>query len=322
MLPVTGAMSARVEVIVNCNARRLGASSSLRRHVMSAFEHSGATVHATSCLEELEETARAIAGRAVDVVVLAGGDGAAMHGLSALAQAYEDRRLPHIALFPAGTVDTIARNTGARGTARGSPLQLATAVKQGTARARAQPTLRVRDDRGGNRVGFIFGAGLVARFFELYNASPRRGRMHASQIVARLFFGSLHGSALAKRVLERQPGSLRVDGRPEGASAWSLVLASVLTDVGLHFRVTYRARENPPRFHVVASGLGPSALGRQMPLAIFGMPLVGEPKVDTLALSLEFAFGDDRGAYVLDGDVLRASVVHVSVGPELTILTV
>jgi hypothetical protein len=322
MLPVTDAMAERVEVIVNCNARRLGPRSALRRDLVAAFEHSGATVHATGGLEELDEIARGIARRSTDTVVLAGGDGAVMRGLSALAVAFAGCKLPRVALFPAGTVGTIARNTGVRGAARRLPIRLAAAVTTGSARSTTQATLRVQDDRGGDRVGFIFGAGLVARFFELYNASTGRGRLRASGIAARVFLGSLCGSRLANRVLERQKGSLSVDGRTDATDAWSLVLASVLPDVGLHFYAAYRARESPPNFHVVASGLNAHALGRQMPRVLAGKPLCGEPRVDTLALSVEFAFGDGCGSYVLDGDVLHANDVHVSAGPALTLLTV
>jgi hypothetical protein len=181
--------------------------------------------------------------------------------------------------------------------------------------------LRVQDDRGGDHVAFMFGAGLVARFFEVYNASPRRGRLRAAHITARLFFGSLCGSPFARHVLARERGTLSVDGCAHTARAWSLVLASVVPDVGLHVRVSYRAREAPPRFQVVASGQSPGALGRQLPRVLAGMPLRGEPTVDALALRVEFAFDGDDGAYILDGDVLRASRVRVSPGPGLTLLS-
>jgi diacylglycerol kinase family enzyme len=315
-------MASRVEVIVNSQARRLGESSALRRALVSAFEESGATVHATATLEELQAVANGIASREVDVVVLAGGDGATMRGVSALALAYEGRKLPRVALISAGTVGTIARNTGARGASRRTALRLAVALGEGRVAERVQATLRVRDDRGGDRVGFIFGAGLVSRFFELYDASRHRGHLHAAQIAARLFVGSLCGSALAERVLERQAGSLRVDEKAEVETSWSLILASVLPNVGLHLYAAYRARECPPRFHVVASGLGANALGRQMPRVLMGMPIRGKPGVDTLALSVDFTFGEDGSAYVLDGDVLHAKAVHLSPGPALTMVTI
>jgi len=320
MLPVTGAMASRVEVIVNCNAQRLGAASPLRRALVSAFVQVGATVHTTTSLGELGETAREIAKRGTDVVVLVGGDGSHMCGVSALAQAHVGQALPRIALFPAGTVGTVARSTGAYA-ARKLPAVYARALKGGSARTLAQPTLRVQDDRGGDHVAFMFGAGLVARFFEVYNASPRRGRVRAAQITARLFFGSICGSPFARHVLARERGWLSVDGLAHSAPAWSLVLASVVPDVGLHVRVAYRAREAPPRFHVVASGQSPGALGRQLPRVLAGMPLRGEPTVDALALRVEFAFDGDDGAYILDGDVLRASRVRVSPGPGLTLLS-
>jgi hypothetical protein len=112
---------------------------------------------------------------------------------------------------------------------------------------------------------------------------------------------------------------LTVDGERAPGARWSLVLASVVRDVGLHIRATYRAGERMDRFHVVASGLSPAALGRQVPRVLAGRPMRGEPHVDALARSLRIAFPETT-AYVLDGDVMRARSVCVEAGPSVEIL--
>src|ERR1019366_8602084 len=214
-----------------------------------------------------------IASRGSYAVVLAGGDGSHMAGLSALARAYADADarvpgvpgvprgvLPRIALAPGGTVCTVARNLGMKGGASAWAERVVRAACDGTARTVRRPTLRVRDDRGGDRIGFIFGAGLVVRFFDAYYAAPRQGRRAAARLVARIFAGSFTGGQLARGVLEPARCSLRVDGEVHAARAWSLVLASVVRDVGLHMLVPYRAGEELERFHLVASGLSARAL--------------------------------------------------------------
>jgi hypothetical protein len=320
-----------IDVVLNLKAHGLARPGGIRRAIERAAERGRARVHETATIDDLEEVARGIAARGTQGVVLAGGDGSYMAGLTALARAHTGRGLPPIAFAPGGTVCTVARNLGMRGGARAYAARIVEAACHGGARAVAQSTLRVRDERGGDRVGFIFGAGLVLRFFEAYYAAPRQGLVAAARLVARVFAGSLSGSAFAKHVLHPARCSLQVDrgGEPRASGArdelednheWSLVLASVIRDVGLHMLVSYRAGEKTDRFHLVASGLPPRALGVQLPRALRGLPLTGEPRVDVLARSVRVAFENDDGGYVLDGDVFRARAVKVEPGPVFTLL--
>jgi diacylglycerol kinase family enzyme len=311
-----------VDIVLNCNARRLRGDgsrhASLRATIGLEAARFGARLHETRSLDELERAARAIASRGTAAVVLAGGDGSHMGGLSALARAGAGS-LPPVALAPGGTVCTVARNFGMRGGHAAWTERLLRAVCEGRARVETRPTLRVRDDAGGDRVGFICGAGLVARFFDAYYAAPRQGLAAAGVLAARVFAGSLLDSDSARSMLAPTPCELTIDGDRAPASGWSLVLASVVRDVGLHILATYRAGERMDRFHVVASGLSPGALGRQVPRVITGRPMLGDPHVDALAASLQVEFPGVSG-YVLDGDLLRARTVHVEAGPAMRLL--
>lgn len=276
-------------------------------------------IHEPSTLSELEQVARGLASRGARVVLLAGGDGTFMRCLSALGTTFDPRSLPIVGIVPAGTVGTVARNLGFAGmTIR----TLVSAACSPAVSGAPQPTLRVRDGSSTERVGFIFGAGLVTRFFDLYHRSARPGLVTASTLAARVFAGSLFGSRLAAHVLSPVPSMLAIDGLVREGRGWSLVVASVLRDLGLHFLVTYRAGSEARRFHVVASGLPPSELGRQMPRVIAGRGLLGQPHVDALAGSLQLSFEAGEDGYVLDGDVFRASSVTVEAGPIVPILRV
>lgn len=307
-----------VDLIVNRQARRLGAGSALRDTLARAAATYGARVHETRSLDELDRVAAELAARGTDAVVLAGGDGSHMGGLSALARAFGGA-LPRVALAPGGTVCTVARNLGMRGRAASWAEAAVRAACSAGARVEEHATLRVTDDAGGERVGFIFGAGLVARFFDEYDAGAAQGILPAAGIAARVFAGSLVGSAFARRVLAPAACTLEVDGEAQGARAWSLVLASVLADVGLHVRATYRAGQEPGAFHVVASGLSPRGLAFQFPRVLTGRAMGGEPRVDALARSLRVVF-DEPATYVLDGDAMRAREVRVATGPALRLI--
>jgi diacylglycerol kinase (ATP) len=308
-----------IDVIINRNARPLRTATVLHRTLRTACARADARIHDTRTLADLDQVVRAIATRGTRCVVLAGGDGSHMSGVSALWRAFGDS-LPPVALAPCGTICTVARNFGVEGRARAWIERLVQAASTGTGRLESKATLRVGDDSERERLGFIFGAGLVSRFFDVYYDSPQQGLAAAARIAARVFAGSFVGSPLARRILDGTPCTLSVDGAPHSWRKWSLILASVVRDLGLHLLATYRAGEAPDRFHVVASGLPPRALGPQLPRVLAGRPLRGGPRVDALAAALDLSFDAPLGAYVLDGEVFRARKARVTAGPQLPLV--
>jgi diacylglycerol kinase family enzyme len=324
--------SSMLDLILNRHARHLKGDGPVRRALLHAAREVRAEVHETGGMADLETAARTIASRGSRRVILAGGDGSYMAGVTALVRAFADRPLPPIALAPGGTVGTVARNWG--GTRAGWGAKGAAAVVYRAARGEGEvvrrPTLRVKDDRGKDLVGFMFGAGLVAGFFDEYYAGPTQGYAAAARIVGQVFAQSFIGGPLAKRVLEPVGAKLTVDAREAEPRHFSLVLASVIRDVGLHMLVTPHAGRTLGAFHVVASPLGPRELGPQMPRVLAGKRLQGHGHVDVPAareLVLRFEgnahganWGAGERAYVLDGDVLRAREVRVSAGPTIDVV--
>jgi diacylglycerol kinase (ATP) len=308
-----------IDVIINRNARPLRTPSVLHQTLFAACTSAGARVHETRTLHELDQVARDMSTRGTRCVVLAGGDGSHMAGVSALWRAFGDS-LPPVALAPCGTVCTVARNFGMKGRARVWVERLVRAASRGAWRIEPKATLCVRDDSGSPRVGFIFGAGLVSRFFEVYYGAPRPGLASAARIAARVFVGSFVGSPLARRVLDPTGCAVCVDGATHASRRWSLIVASVVRDLGLHLFATYRAGEALDRFHVVASGLPPHALGPQLPRILMGRPLGGEPRVDALASTLRLSFDTPISSYVLDGDVFHTRDASVEAGPRLPLI--
>ncbi len=318
----------RIVLIINRRARRLTGGTLLEA---LRAPRPGVSVVETTTLADLDSAANEVARAGPDAVVLAGGDGSYMAGVTALVRAFADAGrdgLPPIGLAPGGTVSTVARNWGFAGGGlfpSGShagakyAARLLDAACSGRVEETNRPTLRVRDHVN-TRVGFIFGAGLVSRFFEIYVADGARGYRGALAIVARIFAGSLTRGRLAEHVLAPLPCLVEIDGMPVPFDHVSLVGASVVRDLGLGMHLLYRAGERSDRFHVVASDLGPSRLGPQLPLVLAGRPLRGDRAVDTLAAHLTLRF-PESGAYVLDGELLRAPHVDVRAGPVLRILS-
>ena len=310
-------MSRPVVVVANRNALHLRAPGPMLEALRGARAH-GAILRETWSLEALAEVADFAADRDARTVVLAGGDGTLMAGLTELRRAFAGRAMPSLAIVPGGTVCTVGRNFGVRGRLPYTKRVLSAVLRGTSGRAVVRP-LVVREHEGKTRAGFIFGLGLVSSFFDAYyDGRPREalGLGHAARIVSRVFAGSFVGGELARRVLTPQPARITLDGAEVPHDGYSLFVASVVRDLGLHMHLTYRAGERLDRFHAVGSALGPSALGPQMPRVLAGRALMG-PGVDALASTVSVDFTGDRRGYVLDGELFEATRVEVSLGDEV-----
>ena len=312
-----------IDVIVNTTAH-LHRARPLLLARMQRLARGKAVVHPTSSLVDLDAAVRDIAARGSDRVVFSGGDGTFMAGVTALSRAFGDAPWPEVAFLPGGTVATVARNWGSKSAGGGDLADRLARLIESPGAPTARPTLRVQAERGEHReerIGFIFGTGLVAGFFDRYYAEGARGLPGAARIVTRIFVESFWGGAYARSVLDPMPCTIEVEGRALDPQAFSLVCAAVVKDLGLHMEVTYRAGEDPSRVHLVASPLPARQLGPRAPWVLAGKCIGGPGHFDDLVREFAVRFpAGAEGRYVLDGDMLRADVVRVSAGPVLQVI--
>lgn len=275
-------------------------------------------VFTTSSFEELDAAATEAVRLRASSVVICGGDGTYLATVTALVRAAAGTELPPLALARGGTVSIVARNWGGAS----DPVALARRILERPLSIRyvPRPTLAVTERGGARRVGFTFGTGLVASFFVEYERAGASGNRTAAVIAARVFAESLVGGPFAARILSPLPCRITADGVELAPRAFSLVLSSVLRDVGLHLLVTHRASEDPSRPHLVASPLPPRTLGPQVFRVLLGRPLAGDGNFDGLVRSFTVEF-EDGGAYVLDGDMFHSKHVTVEAGPVIQVAT-
>ena len=304
-------------VVLNPNARQLQRHPGLVRE-LSFLTRGRGRVWVTRNLDELAVAARSIA-RAPDRVALCGGDGTFMAGVTALVRATSGQ-VPPLALIPAGTVATVARQWGAAGELTASVdrfLRLGPVVP-----TEEHGTLRVSAD-GVARYGFTFGTGLVASFFRRYEAAGAGGLPAAALIFARVFFGSLVDDGYSRQILDPLPCRLHVEQETLEPRSYSLIVSSVLTSVGLGLKVTYRASEELERPHLVASSLPARRLGPQAFRVLRGRGLADDSGFDDLVKSFSVSFpAGESGPYVFDGDLFQARQIQVSAGPRIAVVTV
>jgi diacylglycerol kinase family enzyme len=316
----------KIVVLVNRRARNLVGDTRSSRALLATLHapRVGVCVYETRGVSELDDIVTKLAREVPDSVFLAGGDGTYMACVTSLVRAFQREHLsperwPSIGLIPGGTACTVTRNWTTWSGRKTADYTERLLLGRSTSVPRA--TLCVRDDHE-ERTGFIVGAGLVSRFFDVYESEGAGGYRGAASIVARVFVSSLLRGAFAERVLSPVPCAVALDGERIPMEALSLLCASVVRDVGLGLRLLYRAGERRDRFHVVASSLPAARLGPQLPLVLAGRPLLSASGagVDALARSFAIHFGDTPGAYVLDGEILRSCGVTVTPGPTLHVL--
>lgn len=307
----------RIALVVNPHARMHVREGALLER-MRAVAWGRASVHVTEGLPELRDLAARLAEAGTAHVLLSGGDGSLMAGVTALSEAYGDDRLPTITPIPGGTAGTVARNWRIVG----RPESWVRRALERPLKIVHKPSLDVRfwplaaGIEAERRVGFIFGTGLVASFFRLYYEAGAPGYAGAAKLVAQIFLGSFVGGELARRVLEPLPCQLEVDGRRADPEAWSLICAAVVKNLGIHMMVTHRGGDDFDRPHLVATPLPPQRLGPRAPLVLAGRPIGGPDDVDALVGRFAVSFAKE-GPFVVDGELLGARRVEVSAGPRI-----
>jgi diacylglycerol kinase (ATP) len=301
--------------IVNRNAGRFRADP----RQISRLEHAvgkRGTVLTTRTLADLDEAAARVFADLSPTVVLCGGDGSYLAGMTALERARNGRPMPKIVFARGGTVSIVARNWGRDRTLAATVRRVAHHGE--TLKFVSRPTLAVTAS-GETRIGFTFGTGLVANFFTEYERAGAGGNRVALGIAARVFVDALRGGAFADRILSPLPCKVIANGAALEPGAFSLVLCSVLRDVGLHMLVAHRAGEDVARPHLVASPLLPRALAPQVARVVLGKPLVGEGNFDGLVNEFRVEFADASGPFVVDGDTFHARSVSVKAGPVIRV---
>ena len=304
-----------IDLVLNPGARLYRRDPTLLDRMRRVAERH-AHIHVTRSVDEMDAVASEIAGRGSDLVLLSGGDGTLMAGVTALHRTFDGRELPPIAPVPGGTAGTVARNWGLSG----DPTRCLQRLLDNPRRTTTQPSLSIKTQGDGlsERVGFIVGTGLVAKFFGVYYQRGAPGYTGSARIVARVFLESFIGGPLARRVLDPLPCRLEVEGRELDPEAWSLICSAVVRNLGIHMMVTYRAAEDPERPHLVATPMRPRDLGPRAHRVLAGWPIGGEHHVDQLVRTFAITFAD-TGPFVLDGELLHAHRIEVTPGPRLQI---
>lgn len=278
------------------------------RALQEVAERTGAVLHTTSTLAELDAAMASLASAPPDVLAINGGDGSVHRVLTAAVQVFPT--LPTLALLPGGTMDIAARSTGWLG--RGA-VGLQTLMDGGL--ATTERSLLTIDGRW---AGFLFGNGLIARFLEVYEEVPDPTAVRAAQILARGVASAAVGGPFADRLTRRWSGEIELDGEVLEGDDWLAVAAGTVEQIGLGFRPFREARAGC--MHAVGLGSSVASFARELPRVFQRRPLQEAGNVERTARQLVLR-SDEAASFMVDGDFHRGSnELVVEIGQTVSFL--
>jgi diacylglycerol kinase family enzyme len=271
-------------------------------------------VHATHDATEVESALDALRADGCDTLVVVGGDGSINGTLTPLLRSWPVGSLPAVVVTPGGTVNTVARSLGARGTPEGIVERLRGGAPSIDAR---RAVVEVRADAGAPAFGLVFVNGVGVRWLELYYARPRLGVRAAAAVVSRIAGSAIVGGALAKRLFESFEAEVVVDGDVQPDREYTIMAASGVKHVGLGFQPFFTAGSDPRRIHFATTGASAARLVTELPALRAGMNLAGSALTHHSAQRVEVRTRRPA-TWSLDAETFpAASHLEIAAGPAL-----
>lgn len=306
-----------IAVVLNphAGANRRAAS---RRAALERVVAGQGFVRAPATLAELESVAAEIRDAGAAVLAVCGGDGSYFRTWSALDRVYGDQPLPAFLPLRGGSMNTIARNVGHT---RGRPESVLEALCRSRRGGRAPANRPLQLLRvGEHQLGCLVGTGILVRFLQAYYAASGRGLLAAARVTARVVASCLVGGTLARGLFEEVEGEATCDGVVLPFERYNAVFAASVPDLGLGFRIAYRAGDEMGRFHLIAGHPRPFELAAKLPRLKLGRPLGLASLYDAAARRVSVEFRQPTH-YMVDGDVLDpVRRLDIAVGPVIDIV--
>ncbi|MEW6080178.1 MAG: diacylglycerol kinase family protein [Thermodesulfobacteriota bacterium] len=253
----------------------------------------------------------------VDIIAVSGGDGTLHQVISVLAEVYGDQPLPKFGFLRCGTMNTVSKSIKFKGKSTEILGHIVkTHVAGGSFGYFDQPTMRVND-----RYGFMTGAGVVARFLQVYYSAKKPGPVHAAGMVAQMIFSAVCRTGYNRKIFSPIKCRMTVDGREIPQDEYLYILACTIRELGLGFTPTPRAYEKPGHFHLFAGAVTPAGLVPKVPAIWLGRDFT-HPKLYYNGIAAEMTLEPlEPIPWMIDGDVYSTDQpLRFSVGPTISLI--
>ncbi|MCB9665757.1 MAG: hypothetical protein H6732_16735 [Alphaproteobacteria bacterium] len=242
---------------------------------------------------------------------VAGGDGTLSRVVDALLDVWEHDRLPDILPLHGGSMNTISKSLGNRGL---PAEQLAAVVAGGATHRTRRWTLKV----GAKRHGFLFGAGIIPRYIQAYEAGGDTGPRKAATVLADRVWDAIRGGADAEAFFRKTRMDVHVDGRLLPLKEWLLVAVATSDDLGLRFRPFAGLLDNPNTLGFFASASSPVSFASDLLPFRFGRKVRHSLAFHALGREVRLR-SPEPILYNLDGELEQAGTeLQIGLGPAIT----
>jgi diacylglycerol kinase (ATP) len=311
-----------IGVIVNPSSKRNRGRTDL---VVSGLEDilgDEGQVFACGDLETLLTALTTLKREDISVLAICGGDGTYSYIMGHAEAVFGAEALPPVALLRGGTMNTTANGLGV---AKGTPHKL---LKTLVGHVRAQRTLVTQPRplmRGGDRLGCLFGTGLVVRYLQEYY---RRGRPHptpwtAFTTLSSAALSAVVGGPLIRHMAAPERLELTIDGERLPVADYVTIAAGTVPEFGLGFAPFPGCLDDPHRFHMLGTTVSPAAFLLDLSRMRTGRSMSPDHGLVTSAqtLTLTPTDGSERLLVMFDGDVMHLPApLTISVGPIVNVI--
>ncbi len=271
----------------------------------------------TRNIAELPKVAEDFLRHKLEILAINGGDGTLHLVLSAFIKVYGDQPLPKVISLRGGTMNTMTNSLKIKGRTLSILKQAVEKYRQAEPmRELKQNLLKINDN-----YGFMGGGGMVANFLDEYYSVPHPTPWHALKLVARATASGLAGTEYARKLFRATPMRVTVDGRKLDPEEFTGFLGCTIEEVGLHFRPTFRANDQPNHFHFIATTIKPIWMAPRIPVFWFNRDWV-HPKVQHSGVTKGVLVEPIKPfRWTMDGEMYTADLpLHLSVGPTVSVL--
>lgn len=302
--------------MVNARAGRLRRDPQLADRLRALVPREN--VRLTEAVDEVESALSELRDAGIETLVVVGGDGTVGGTLTPLIHSWPAATLPRVVLTRGGTVNTIPRALGGRGTPERVVAELM--AEDVALYETLRPALRITADQGAPRYGMIFGNGMVPRWLGHYYADSRHGIRGALATVARSLASVAVNGPLAREVFAHFEASVELDAEPPVTRRFTGMAGATVRDIGLGFRPFRSAGESPERFHWLSTDAGGRRFGSELPALRLG--IVRGSCLEHASPRRAHVRTERPVAWMIDADLFPpASELLVETGPVLRFAT-
>lgn len=269
----------------------------------------------TRDLGDIENVAQQFCDKEIDVLALSGGDGTNHRTLTTFINVYGDRALPRLAFLRGGTLNTVAASCGVYG----SPEKLLMDLIYSYHAEAPLKTKTVRIMKINENYGFIWGAGVIFRFMDVYYRGGIPSPSQAVWTLLRSTVSAILNMRLSRDMFKRFDGEVIINGERWPYANYSAIYAGSISQLGLGFNVFYLAGDEHP-FHGVGFSLPPRNVLRYVPKMFLGKPSGCPDLLEAGAHEMIVKLKEPQN-YTIDGDMYGPiDYFHITAGPKIEVI--